>query len=44
MNPIRALLVALGAAFLLAPSFADNAAAQSSQTPPAPTEKSTSKR
>ena len=36
MNPIRALILAAGAAFLLAPSFAGNAAAQTSQTPPKP--------
>ena len=36
MNPIRTLIVATGAAILLAPSFADNAAAQTSQTPPKP--------
>lgn len=41
MNPIRTLIVAAGAAVLLAPSFAGNAVAQTSQTPPkpAPTEK-----
>ncbi len=36
MNPIRTLIVAAGAAVLLAPSFAGNAAAQTSQTPPKP--------
>jgi hypothetical protein len=42
MNPIRTLIVAAGAAVLLAPSFAGHAAAQTSQTPPkpSPTEKS----
>ena len=39
MNPIRALVLAAGAAVLLAPAFADNAAAQSSQTPPSPAKK-----
>lgn len=36
MNPIRTLIVAAGAAFLLAPAFAGHAAAQTSQTPPKP--------
>ena len=36
MNPIRTLIVAAGAAVLLVPAFADNAAAQTSQTPPKP--------
>lgn len=42
MNPIRTLIAAAGAAVLLAPCFADHAAAQTSQTPPkpSPTEKS----
>lgn len=41
MNPIRTLIAAAGAAVLLAPSFAGNAVAQTSQTPPkaSPTEK-----
>jgi hypothetical protein len=33
MNPIRASLIAITAALLLAPAFTDNASAQSSQTP-----------
>ena len=43
MNPIRTLIVAAGAAVLLAPSFAGNAAAQSGQKPPSPDQSLTEK-
>jgi hypothetical protein len=44
MNPIRALVFTIGAALLLAPALADNATAQSSQTPPSSGEKMTAEK
>jgi hypothetical protein len=44
MNPICTLIAAAGAAVLLAPALADNATAQSSQTPPSSSEKMTAEK